>query len=78
MVMVGLLPISQSSSQSSNDSDNVVRDSDFLKDFRRLEFLVVIPFEEDGNNITRELRRFGGIVKQLWPAPAPCRLRVKY
>ena len=47
------------------------KDREFLKDFRKLEFLVVIPFDEDGNNITRELRHLGGIVKQLWPAPVP-------
>ncbi len=44
---------------------------EFFKDFRGLEFLVVVPFDEDGNNISRELRRLGGVVKQLWPAPAP-------
>ena len=47
------------------------RAKEFLKGLRGLECLVVVPFDEDGNNITRELRRLGGIVKQLWPAPAP-------
>ncbi len=53
------------------DASSVGIDREYLKEFRKLEFLVVIPFDEDGNNITRELRGLGGIVKQLWPAPVP-------
>lgn len=46
-------------------------DRNFLKEFRKLEFLLVLPPDEDGNNITRELRRLGGIVKRVWPVPVP-------
>lgn len=44
---------------------------DHLREFRQLEFLVVLPPNEDRKHITRELQRHGANVKHLWPAPIP-------
>lgn len=42
---------------------------DYLREFRQLELLAVMPPNEDRKQVTRELQRLGAKVKHLWPAP---------
>ncbi|MFT4713113.1 MAG: AmiR/NasT family two-component response regulator [Candidatus Azotimanducaceae bacterium] len=44
---------------------------EYLKEFKKLDFLLVVPQDEDGNHIGSELRRLGSNVKHLWPVPMP-------